>query len=252
MYLRMVEATVKEEENLSLENLYTEIILKVLGKTDGCIFAGLLQHRDKPRKYISLTLWSSKTDADAYVQSGDYNKNVETVQHTLEEGNEWKIQLTRNNTVEYSPVQSTPTVTSYPVADRLDSLPPHIAEKSSHLRILSLKVNKGDKNEFSRIYNTEILPALKNVNGCRYAFLLDNFEQNEEMISLTVWDDIASIEHYEQGGTFDGFMKKLGPTLGELYQWKMALESQSSSLKTVTSQDIGISKFRMITGKNFG
>lgn len=251
MHLRMVEAAVKKDDDLSLEHLYTEKIISALENTPGCIFAGLLQQQDQPSHYISLTLWRNENDAEAYVHSGEYRKNLQLIEHTLDEGDEWKIQLSEDNTVEYTPVETEPEVKSFTVSKHQDALPPHLAAKSSYLRILSLKIKPGREDEFKKIYNDEILPELESVNGCQFAILLDNSGHNGEMISLTIWDDAASVDYYEKEGLFNAFMGRLNHTLGDLYKWRMALENRSKSATAVTSQDIGVSKFTMITGKKF-
>ncbi len=114
-----------------------------------------------------------------------------------------------------------------------------------------MKINMGYKEEFTGIYNNEILPALKKVNGCRYAFLLDNSGNEGEMISLSIWDSPESVKLYEQEGEYKAFLAKISHTLGGLYQWKMALENRSKTKKAVTSQDIGVSTYTLITGKKF-
>ncbi|MCC5939911.1 MAG: antibiotic biosynthesis monooxygenase [Balneolaceae bacterium] len=251
MYLRMVEATVKKKGEYLLGEVYAEKILTSLEKVPGCIFAGLLHSRDQEFKYISLTLWQSEKDAEVYEASGSYQKNLESVQHLLEEKSEWKIQLSDDNMVEYKEIPIEPSVKLYPTAENPEPLPDEITNQSNILRILSLKVKEGFKEEFRKIYNTEILPELKKIPGCRYAFLLDNSENDGEMISLSIWQDLETVEKYEKHGMFKQFLEQANHTLGGLYQWKMVLKSRSKSKSAVTSQDIGISKFELITGKKF-
>ncbi len=251
MYLRMVEASVKKEAEQRLAEIYSDKIISSLESTPGCIFAGLLHSQDQLDRYISLTIWSSEKVANSYVQSGKFEQNLESIQHMLEKGSEWKIQLSSENKVEYVPVPAEPEVKSYPAVIDEETIPRKVPVGRRYLRILSLKINKGKKEEFSRVYEKEILPQLKKISGCRYAFLLDNSEYNGEMISLTIWDDLKSIETYEEQGKFKSFLYKVNHTLGGLYHWKMAAEKQSKFSKTVTSQDIGISKFTMVTSKDF-
>ncbi len=251
MYLRMVEATVKKKGEYLLGEIYAEKILTALEKVPGCIFAGLLHSRDHEFKYISLTLWQSEKDAEIYEASGNYRKNLESVQHLLEEKSEWKIQLSDENMVEYKEVPVEPSVKLYPAAENQEPLPDEISNQSGILRILSLKIKEGLKEEFNEIYNKEILPELKKIQGCRYAFLLDNSENNGEMISLSIWNTLETVEKYERHGMFKKFLEQVNHTLGGLYQWKMVLEARSKSKSAVTSQDIGISKFELITGKKF-
>ncbi|MCH8558506.1 MAG: antibiotic biosynthesis monooxygenase [Balneolia bacterium] len=251
MYLRMVEATLKAGAEEMLAHVYAGRILSALENTPGCIFAGLLHSLDQPDKYTSLTLWHSEHDARAYEESGRFRENLDSVKEFIEESGEWKIQLSEDNTVEYSPVPAEPSVKRYPVAGDEEHFPAEATRDSSYLRIVSLKINKGCKDEFTEIYTNEILPELKQVKGCRYAFLLDNSDQKSEMISFSVWDGADDVLRYEKEGAYKRFLKKLDHTLGGLYQWKVALENRSKSKSAVTSQDIGISKFTLITGRKF-
>ncbi|TVR15084.1 MAG: hypothetical protein EA391_11490 [Balneolaceae bacterium] len=251
MYLRMVEATVKKKGEYLLGEVYAEKILTALEKIPGCIFAGLLHSRDHEFKYISLTLWQSEKDAEIYEASGSYQKNLEAVKYLLEEKSEWKIQLSDDNMVEYKEIPVEPSVKVFLAAENTEPLPNEISSQSNILRILSLKIKDGFKEEFSTIYNKEILPELKKIPGCQYAFLLDNSANDGEMISLSIWRDLHAVEKYEKHGLFKNFLDHVNHTLGGLYQWKMVLKSQSKSKRAVTSQDIGIRKFELITGKKF-
>lgn len=251
MHLRMVEATVKSGSEEMLSSVYSEKILDVLENTSGCIFAGLLHSQDQSEKYISLTLWQSEQDAETYEQFGEYQKNLDSIKDFLDEGSEWKIQLSEENTVEYNPVTLEPSIKMYPIAGNEERLPDEVATSSSYLRILSLKIKKGYKDEFTKIYNNEILSVLKKVKGCRYAFLLDNSDKESEMISFSIWDGDDAVTNYEKEGAYKSLLKKVDHTLGGLYQWKMALENRSQTKSAITSQDIGVSKFTLITGRKF-
>ncbi len=252
MFMRLVEATVKKDGDAWLERVYADSILHALEQTPGCIFAGLLYSMDHTSRYMSLTLWESETHAQHYVNSGEFKKNLDRLRPVLEESSEWKIQLSKENTVEYKEVPFEPVVKSWDVSDPDSSLPGEVHAQRSYLRILSHKINPGNAAEFTRIYNSEVLPELRAVPGCRYAFLIDNSETDREMISFSIWDDPALLEHYERQGKFKELLDKLSHTLGDLYQWKMALEKRSkSAVATVTSQDIGVSRFTLVTGKKF-
>lgn len=250
MFIRFVEARIRMKDISKLEQIYTDLIMPVLEETKGCIFAGLLKNLDKPKEYISLTIWDKQESAEKYIASGKYDQNVDQVRLLFEESSEWKIQLSEDNMVEYTPVASNPVVKSYPVEEDEKPLSEKVASERTYLRIISHKVREGAQEEFTEIYNSEILPELVNVEGCKYAFLVDNSGNDGEMLSLSIWDSQEHIARYEEDGRFDSFLDKLSHTLGDLYQWKMAL-SDSSSTKTITSQDIGIDKYTLVTGKKF-
>lgn len=250
MYIRFVEASIRIQDTSTLELVYGDLIIPVLEDTKGCIFAGLLKNLDKPKKYISLTIWDEQASAEAYIASGKYDQNIDQVRLLFEESTEWKIQLSEDNMVEYTPVPNNLVVKSYPVKEDKRPLSDKVSSERSYLRIISHKVREGAEEEFAEIYNSEILPELKQIEGCKYAFLVDNSGNNGEMLSLSIWDSQEHIDRYEEEGIFEGFLDKLSHTLGDLYQWKMAL-NDSSSTKTITSQDIGIEKYTLVTGKKF-
>ncbi len=250
MLMRLVEAILKPETVDEFRSIYRNKIIAVLEQTPGCLFAGLLQSVDKANQLVSLTLWESKGDARSYVESGTFQKNLDLAIPFMEESSEWKIQLTKENTLNYEQVRQEPVIKSYYVTPD-SSISEEIPISRAYLRVLSLSIIAGKEEEFKRIYYEEIQPELKNVPGCRYSFLIDNSESNREMLSFTIWDDLESVKMYEQQGEFQLLLHKVQHTLSELYQWKMALEKQEGSALAVSSRDIDISKFTLVTGEKF-
>lgn len=250
MFIRIVEADVLNDDRATLEKVYKDYIIPALEETDGCIFGGLLKNLEQTKQYISLTIWENEDAASDYVHSGKFDDNVDLVRPLLDETTEWKIQLSRDNMIEYSPVSNNPVVKSYPVEAEEEQITDEVSRGRSYLRIISHKIKDDAQQEFARIYKSEILPNLKKVEGCKYAFLVDNSVNEGEMLSISIWDSLEKVTKYEEDGAADEFLSKVSHTLGDLYQWKMALDKGSSS-KTFTSQDIGIDKYTLITGKKF-
>lgn len=251
MLVRIVEATARENRGSALESVYQDMVMPALEKTPGCLFAGLLQSINSPGNYASLTLWESEKQIQDYTESGMYDKNLDLVRPYLEDSAQWKIQLSKEAAIEYVPVKKEPVVKSYPVESSDTDLPAAVEGNLRYLRILSLKVMAGNEEEFKKIYKNEIQQALKQIPGCRYSFLVDNTHRENEYLSVTIWDDLESVTKYEDGGAFNILLNKVKHTLSELYQWKMALESSSRSKYSITSEDIDISKFTLVTGKKF-
>ena len=251
MFMRLVEAVVREGKGPALESVYRDSVIPVLEKTGGCIFAGLLQSVNNSGQYASLTLWQSEKSIQDYNESGSFEKNLEYVRPFLEESTEWKIQLTKESAIEYVPVKQEPIVKSYPVESDDENLSEGIVGDRKYLRVLSLKIKTGQEEEFKQIYKNDIQTALRETPGCRFSFLVDNSSVENEFLSLTIWDDLESVKLYEDEGEFSSLLKMVSHTLAELYQWKMALESKSKSKYSVTSKDLDISKFTMVTGKKF-
>lgn len=252
MLMRLVEAKIAPELLNDFEALYRERIIPVLEHTAGCLFAGLLQSLSKTEQLVSLTLWQSKEKAQEYVESGVFQKNLDLATPYMEESSEWKIQLSKDHILNYEQVKQDPTVKSYNLSKVSDkSISEEIDISRNYLRVLSLNLIPGKEEQFKQIYYREIQPALKDVPGCRYSFLIDNSEDSKEMLSFTIWDDLHSVRQYEEEGTFQSLLNKVQHTLDELYQWKMALEKQQKGAVSVSSRDIDVSKFTLVAGKKF-
>lgn len=251
MLMRLVEVNLKPGSLDEFESIYRTKIISELEGTQGCLFAGLLQDINESNQLVSLTLWKSKEQVRDYIDSGTFQKNLDMATPFMEKSSEWKIQLTKEDILNYEPVKQEPVITSYPVTTDTQSVPEEIPTNRKYLRVLSLKLMQGKEEEFKKIYHDNIQPELENVKGCRYAFLIDNSEVNREMLSFTIWDDLQSVEQYEQQGKFKPLLKKIQHTLAELYQWKMSLENQEGSAVSVSSRDIDVSKFTIVTGEKF-
>lgn len=251
MLMRLVEATVKADTLEEFESIYRDKILSVLEQTPGCLFAGLLKSINQSNQLVSLTLWDNKKQAQSYVDSGVFQQNLDLVEPYLKESSEWKIQLTKEDTLNYEPVKQEPVVKSYPVAPEPGKVPNEMAVKKNYLRVLSLKLKPGKQEDFKQIYHNEIRNELEDVPGCRYAFLIDNSQNEREMLSFSIWENIEAVERYEKEGKYRALLEKVQDTLAELYQWKMALENQAGAAVSYSSEDIDVKKYTLVTGRKF-
>jgi heme-degrading monooxygenase HmoA len=250
MFMRLVQVKIKPESSDNLAALYAQRIVPVLQQTPGCIYASLIRSTSNPDESISLTLWDTAHDADVYEQSGAFQRLIGEAQPYFSDLSEWKIQLSKDLTLEYTPVSEEPVVRSYtettPSTDR-----PSLGEVGRlFIRILSVKLQPGKTEEFAKIYQTEILPVLRSVQGCRYAFLTEGVEERNEVISLTIWDSKEAAEVYESSGLFRKLTKKVQHTFSELYQWKMAAERRSS-VQVATTEDLDVKGYHVVSGKTF-
>lgn len=250
MFMRLVQVKVKPESSENLAGLYAQRIVPVLQKTPGCIYASLIRSTANPDESISLTLWETTHDADVYEQSGTFQRLIAEAQPYFSDSSEWKIQLSKDLTLEYTPVSEDPVIRSYtettPSAERLP-----VAEVGRlFIRILSVKLQPGKTEEFAKIYHAEILPVLRSVQGCRYAFLTEGVEERNEVISLTIWDSQEAADVYESSGLFRKLTRKVQHTFSELYQWKMAAERRSS-VQVTTTEDMKVKGYHVVSGKTF-
>jgi hypothetical protein len=80
--------------------------------------------------------------------------------------------------------------------------------------------------------------------------LTTSTEKEDEAISLTVWDSKEDADTYEESGLFEKLIKKLEPTLSDLYQWKMSLDKEEN-WKLRTSDDMAVKYYKVVTGESF-
>jgi heme-degrading monooxygenase HmoA len=250
MYLRFVQVKIKEETLPELRRIYEETIIPALQSTDGCLFVSLIHNIQHPEECISMTMWSAKQKSEAYEQSGAFDTLLGTSKPLFDDSSEWQIHLSDDLTLTYDPIPQEPVVKAYTVSSSTD--PAKIPQGTSlYIRIVSHRVQTGMKDAFTRIYNTEILPFLRNVSGCRYATLCAEMVQDESnLISISIWDARSDADNYERSGLFDTFVQKLSPTLSGMYQWKMQLQRETHA-QVMTTNDVTVEGYSIITGKSF-
>ncbi len=251
MYMRVWQARVNPERLSEIRQVYEEKVIASLQNVNGCLFASLMQSESRPDECISMTLWAEQTHAEAYGKSRLFQSLVDEFRPFLADSAEWKIQLSNEMTVKYEPIPEEPTVKSFSVAAPSEEA---IREKerpqTMYVRIVSPKIRPGKMEEFKRIYAKEILPALREVKGCRYAYLTESTKDKNEVVSITIWDSQLDAENYETGGLFDQLREKVKHTFSELYQWKMKLEKDTGK-PVVTSDDMTVMHYHVVTGKSF-
>lgn len=247
MYMRLVQAKIRPNALPIIRKIYDEKIIPQLKKMKGCLFACLVRGEHQPDEAISLTLWDSEQNAEDYVKSGMFQMLLGEIKPYFSDSSEWKVQLSKDLKLEYQPVPEEEVVRSYEsLAQSEDKLPEHMM----YLRIVSLRILPGKMEEFKKIYTEQIIPALKSVKGCRYAYLTTGVEDKEEAISITIWDSKQDADEYEKSGVFKSLLKKGKHTYSDLYQWKMSLEKEKSR-HMVTSKDVSVKYYSVLSVKGF-
>jgi heme-degrading monooxygenase HmoA len=251
MFMRLVQVKIKMEMLPGFARLYEEVILPELGKTAGCQYGGLVQGVQREDEGISLTLWDSRADAEKYEKSGAYQRLLEKSQPFFSDSSEWKVELSKDLQLEYTPVPTTPTVELYADSSSVDTAPlDRGTSPSICLRIVSMKILPDKFEEFRTIYTSEVIPALRAVRGCRYAFLTESIRDASEVLSVTIWSSIEEAREYESRGSFRALLMKLRPTFPELNRWKMGSDDESRE-QTVGSEDLSVNAYNVVIGKAF-
>lgn len=251
--MRLFQSKVKPEAVGKLGEFYETKVIPELQKIKGCMFAGLIQDRTQPGTGFSMTLWQTKEDAEAYEKSGIFKNFMKVLEPYLSESSEWKVQLSQDMELTYAPVREEPIIKSYTAkAQKHMKAPvqPEITRMCT--RIVSPKIQEGKLKEFIEIYNREIIPALQATDGCLHAYLMENLQEKEqeEVISVTIWESREKAEQYEKSGQFDRLVEKVKHTFTKLSQWQMSLEKEQGK-QAKTSDDLLVSHYTMVAGKQF-
>jgi len=251
MYMRLVHAKYKPEELSQIQQVYNDKIIPRLQQTEGCLGVCVIISELHPDEGISMTLWKTKEHAEAYEKSGVYQELLDKVKPHLSDTAEWKVQLSEDLTLEYHPVTEEPVIKTYVAAAQMEKeIPPREKTHLMYVRIVSVGIQPGKMEEFKQIYTNEILPALKDLEGCGFAFMTENIEEKDTALCVTIWDSKQDAEAYENTGLFQMLKRKVEHTFSGFYQWKMALEKEFGG-HVVTSKNFKVDIYSVVTGKSF-
>lgn len=252
MYMRLVQVKMNTEALSQLRQLYDERVIPGLRNIKGCLHVSLLQSSHHPEDCVSMTLWDNRDNADAYESSGAFSKFVAEATPYFAGSSEWNFHLSSDLTLQYDPVPEEPIVQAFdlPAQNNSSSILPRVSSSSAYIRIVTPQIRHGKMEEFKELFTDEILPALRSVNGCLHASLIENVKQKDQVFSLTVWDNIQHAEDYERSGLFVTLTKKMEPCFSDVFQWKKQLEKETHR-RTVTNEEMTVDGFQVITGKSF-
>jgi len=90
VYLRIRSLHVRSGMLEKFTALYRNEIIPGLRRVPGCRSAFLTAEKGDPRRLISVTIWSSRGDAEEYERDGAFNELSERVGFTLENSTRWK------------------------------------------------------------------------------------------------------------------------------------------------------------------
>jgi heme-degrading monooxygenase HmoA len=249
MFMRIVHLRLDPNRLLELRGMYPAVIIAELSHTPGCLYAGLLQSDDHPDAGISLTLWNSAADAESYEKTGAYRRLLDQSRPFLAESPEWTVHMSDDMQLEYSPVEDDPVISRYESSGGADpSVFSTPGKGRLFLRILSLNVRGGMLEEFTSLYREEIIPGLRRVPGCRFAFLTGQKNDSHELISVTIWNSKSDAEQYEKDGEFIAMNERVGHTLENSTRWKT--EAQRVE-RVLGSDDMTVSGYALIVGQIF-
>jgi len=251
MFMRLLHLSINREYESAFRQIYNIVILPQLEKMDGCKMAGLIKSNSAKGKFVSITLWDEKNQAEKYEKSAVFKNLSDQIIPFLSESSEWKLQLSDDYKFEYKPVIEPPLKENYAVAvstHNAECAP--VSAGGMYIRIVSLKIQSGKVEEFKNIFSNEIIPVLELTEGCSFVYLIESIKEENEFLSITVWEEKSFADEHETSEQFAELISKVEHTFSKYYLWKMELEQKSKG-KIETSEDMKIDNYTMITGKSF-
>jgi quinol monooxygenase YgiN len=98
------------------------------------------------------------------------------------------------------------------------------------MRLVHVRFRMELLEQYSRLYEEEIIQALEKVDGCLYAGLVQNITRDDEGCSLTLWKSREQVETYVGTGMFDRLLGLSRPFLADSSEWEIRL-SESTRLE---------------------
>ena len=229
MYIRFVTSTANPDKVDELREAFTTQVLPGLQATKGCLFAGFIENAAVPNETSSLTLWDSAESIRAYEEGGRFAALLDATRPYFGESDEWQVQLSEDLTLEYKPVVEEPKPHSYRLCAVMDEealrRDPFL---DMHLRLLRLQVRRDGFEGLRREYLETVIPALRQVKGCRNAFLLEGVDAREKLFSLTIWDTREDAQAYDRGPVFQSLIED-SKALLSAQVWQATLKSHLGS-----------------------
>ncbi len=251
MYLRLVQTQVDSDRAAEFSAEYTAKIIPALARTPGCLYAALVLNTIKKSCAVSLSLWKSKDDADAYEKSGLFTELVDVSRPYFSDSTNWDLRLSEDLRLEYVPVKEEPVVQAYVGAAEYGTAGAPIRPTCGYLRIVSMLVQPGQAERLTSLYRDSVLPELREEPGCCSIQLAQSVSDPLEFISFTIWESREAAERYETSGRFGALREILQPTLSALYQWKLKQEGDPG-ITAATSEDMSVDAYVVLTSRSFG
>ncbi len=117
------------------------------------------------------------------------------------------------------------------------------------MRFLQLKLNEDYIDEFKKFYESDVLTEFHKTAGCLFAGLIRSKPEENEFISLTVWQTQQQAEDYETSGAFKKLFEKAKVFLAESVEWKIQL-SENMELELGAKDEEPVIKKYIVKAQN--
>jgi heme-degrading monooxygenase HmoA len=246
MFLRMVTHAVQSEKQLEFAAAYERTILTALRSTSGCVFASLLQNTRNTRECISLTIWKSQQEALEYEESGLYRQLVDSIRSFFVETNEWKLELSEDLSLEYTPIRTEPTIARFDESVTGSDEIARLKVKPFAVQILTLTVQEDQLHTFENIFAADIQPRYKTHKGFLDLILL---RQDREYYIVSFWDETVDIQSSSGIHSIDQLLESIYRVLPSFIQWRVS--HGSAARISASSEDIKTTVHRCLAAEWF-
>jgi quinol monooxygenase YgiN len=70
------------------------------------------------------------------------------------------------------------------------------------IRLIEVRIQPGKLEEYRKVYNEQIVPAVKAHKGNIDVFLMESLDREGQVISFTSWESQADGDAYERSGAY--------------------------------------------------
>lgn len=103
------------------------------------------------------------------------------------------------------------------------------------LRMVTYTIREDELLHMANTYERLIIPALRTTPGCVFAAVIQNIDNTNECVSLTMWRSQAASAEYEASGLYSQLVNGIRPFFIESTEWKVQL-NEEYLLETVPIQ----------------
>jgi heme-degrading monooxygenase HmoA len=195
---------------------------------------------------ISLTIWNSRKESIDYEESGLYRKLVDELRPFFVESTEWKLELSENLSLEYTPIKVEPTVERFddPVAgsDNISRL----KAKPFAAHILEITVREDQSGAFEAKFTFDIHPKYQAHKGFIDLILV---REHHKFHIVSFWDETVDIGSTSGIYSVDQLLESVYKILPSFV--RQQIDHGSGMRTSASSEDIKSTVYRCLTAEWF-
>lgn len=246
MFLRMVTHAVRREESERMALTYSQSVVSALRTTKGCVFAALIQNISNHQECVSLTIWNSQQESFDYEASGLYRQLVDALRPHFMESTEYKLELSADLSLEYTPIQSEPTIERFNESVAGSEKITRMKAMPFAVQILTLSVQEEKIGEFESIFAAEIHPKYTTHKGFIDLIML---KQQREYHIISFWDETVDIQSPSGIHSINELLTSINNVLPSFIRWKVSHARPVST--SASSEDMKAAVYRCLVGEWF-